>query len=215
MHLGFFYVAGGIVVVGALWIGMNVAIVSSRRRRTVTGDTIPSKHEAQTVTVPSSAQMEEAESAPLRPSGKAAEHRSAASSASRAEQSASRVALKPAYLALHPEFHAEPWRVRLNHLRETKGVLGWVIFRDNKALAADRSYEDAFLSTLRQYYLASLHVRRELGLAWIEEAGVFGSEGGVRIFGGEQGAWIAVFVEPGAHLEAWLHDDWRAPLRLP
>lgn len=213
MHLGFFYVAGAIVIVCAVWIGVNVAVVSSRRRRTGTEDKADGKHEAETSSA--SAELAEAGSGPVRSRGRAAgESAVKSTSASRTDPSSPHVALKPAYLALHPEFHAEPWRVRLNHLRETKGVLGWVIFRDNKALAADRSYEDAFLSTLRQYYLASLHVRRELGLAWIEEAGVFGAEGGVRIFGGEQGAWIAVFVEPGAHLEAWLHEDWRAPLRL-
>ncbi|MDP9727327.1 hypothetical protein [Alicyclobacillus tolerans] len=92
-------------------------------------------------------------------------------------------------------------------LARIPGVLGWVMVRNQRVVASDRPYDDALMTTLRQYWMAARQLRRELGVSMSMEASLFGAEGGVRIFS-KDNQWIAVIVEPEVALDDWLFKDW-------
>lgn len=107
---------------------------------------------------------------------------------------------RPAYpFLLHsaqvPEFEADGWQRCFQQLTDDPRVLGWIAFREETVGASDSDYEPSFLEVLRTYHRTVDRLRREVGMAAVQETSVVGSEGKIWFITAVDDAWLALFLD--------------------
>lgn len=94
-----------------------------------------------------------------------------------------------------PVFDHEVWRSCFYRLTEDQEVLGWVAFAGEIVGASDRDYDTSFVDVLRSYQRTVEKLRKEVGLTHVSETSVVAEEGKIWFFAVVEDTWIALFTD--------------------